>query len=634
MKKIILLFIVLGLFLIFLPQALADLDEGLVGYWPFNGNANDESGNGNHGTVHGSTLVEDRYGNLNGAYSFDGMDDYIEVSSFSSLSFTEITISAWVKTALDWINNRRIVTIDDGLDSEYHYFDIESHSGRGIEVFIDQESVGTSGWEFEHDIWTQITVTYDGTNVEIYINGQKTATGLRNASSRSGVLYIGGVDSPSGSARIWDGEIDDVRIYNRALSEAEIKMLSRIKNPENGHWYQRFDNSLGWHDAKDYCESMGGYLATIASQAENDFVYNNLASFSPHEMVWLGATDETQEGTWEWVTGESWNFTNWDSGEPNNCSDIEHYLVYFTPNDPLGRAGLWNDLGEGNNGGCGCGGCINEWYPMSTICEWDNSVAFNPNNGHYYQLVKVQDHGLNWYEAKDEAEAMEHSGMRGHLATLTGADEEKFVAKNFPQIVPNYVWLGATDKEIEDDWNWITGEEWSYTNWDQAEPNGGAFENCLDYSDGVDKWNDESCSRKLNYYLVEYSHIDARIKIIPKVLNLKSRGKSIISGIRLPKEYDPKDIARDSLELSIPASPDGGVIFSNWEFPLRRRFIAFFPRQDLIDELKTMNLELPTKLDLKITGELNDGTPFEGLDTIRIIKRNKWKKWKKCTRRN
>ena len=51
--------------------------NGLVGWWPFNGNANDESGNGNNGTVNGATLTADRFGNANSAYSFDGVDDYI-----------------------------------------------------------------------------------------------------------------------------------------------------------------------------------------------------------------------------------------------------------------------------------------------------------------------------------------------------------------------------------------------------------------------------------------------------------------------------------------------------------------------------------------------------------------------------
>lgn len=50
--------------------------DGLVGFWSFTGNANDESGNENHGTVHGATLTEDRFGNMNSAYSFDGVDDH------------------------------------------------------------------------------------------------------------------------------------------------------------------------------------------------------------------------------------------------------------------------------------------------------------------------------------------------------------------------------------------------------------------------------------------------------------------------------------------------------------------------------------------------------------------------------
>ena len=67
--------------------------NGLVGWWPFNGNANDESGNGNNGTVNGATLTSDRFGNASSAYSFDGVDDYIEIQLNQSLSYT---YSAWV----------------------------------------------------------------------------------------------------------------------------------------------------------------------------------------------------------------------------------------------------------------------------------------------------------------------------------------------------------------------------------------------------------------------------------------------------------------------------------------------------------------------------------------------------------
>jgi len=76
---------------------LASLTDGLVAYYPFNGNANDESGNGNDGTVTGAALTADRFGNPNSAYSFDGINDIIEVSHSSSLNITSaISLCAWV----------------------------------------------------------------------------------------------------------------------------------------------------------------------------------------------------------------------------------------------------------------------------------------------------------------------------------------------------------------------------------------------------------------------------------------------------------------------------------------------------------------------------------------------------------
>ncbi len=74
--------------------------SGLVGWWPFNGNANDESGNGNNGTVNGATLTTDRFGVANKAYSFDGTNSNIVIADNTLLRPTNITISVWVKTDL------------------------------------------------------------------------------------------------------------------------------------------------------------------------------------------------------------------------------------------------------------------------------------------------------------------------------------------------------------------------------------------------------------------------------------------------------------------------------------------------------------------------------------------------------
>jgi hypothetical protein len=77
----------------------AGLSDGLVAYYPFNGNANDESGNGNNGTVNGATLTMDRFGNPNSAYNFDGMNNFIEISSLSNMQYKPITYSVWINVS-------------------------------------------------------------------------------------------------------------------------------------------------------------------------------------------------------------------------------------------------------------------------------------------------------------------------------------------------------------------------------------------------------------------------------------------------------------------------------------------------------------------------------------------------------
>jgi hypothetical protein len=70
--------------------------NGLVAWYPFNGNANDESGNGNNGTVNGATLTTDRFGNVGKAYGFDGIDDYINCGNSSAFNQNNISVSVWV----------------------------------------------------------------------------------------------------------------------------------------------------------------------------------------------------------------------------------------------------------------------------------------------------------------------------------------------------------------------------------------------------------------------------------------------------------------------------------------------------------------------------------------------------------
>jgi hypothetical protein len=119
----------------------------------------------------------------------------------------------------------------------------------------------------------------------------------------------------------------------------------RIYNIVNRHYYLYVEQRLKWKNASDYCQKSGGYLATIQDDAENRFLYK-----LTYGDAWLGATDRDKEGTWVWVSGETWKYTNWDKSEPNNYK-TENYLSYSE------HPYFWNDRGDGY---------------MNFVCEWES----------------------------------------------------------------------------------------------------------------------------------------------------------------------------------------------------------------------------------------------------------------------
>jgi hypothetical protein len=216
--------------------AWADLNEGLIAYYPFNGNANDESGNGLDGTVNGATLTVDQFGSVDSAYDFDGTDDYIKINNNALFEVSSLTISAWVK----WTGNtpsdhHAIVSNYSGYrsasDELQHYgLRIEKQS-KFSEFFYDDGSqwddvvnisnIGDGEWRF-------ITgVLNSGIDAKIYVDGQLEnidTDSIPTSILPSGDLYIGR-DGRAEAELKWNGAIDEVRIYNRALSECEIQSL-------------------------------------------------------------------------------------------------------------------------------------------------------------------------------------------------------------------------------------------------------------------------------------------------------------------------------------------------------------------------------------------------------------------------
>lgn len=157
-----------------------------------------------------------------------------------------------------------------------------------------------------------------------------------------------------------------------AFATADIAIGERSFFPENGHTYAIYDLGVpSWEDVNAYCESLGGHLATIASEEENIFLMNLIASEGV-KNAYFGLTDEENEGDWQWVTGEEYVYRNWHSGEPNSENSKEDYAMFYWK----WSDGTWND-GDLGNRTVGGG--------TTFICEWDYDARA--------ESVASQDHG-------------------------------------------------------------------------------------------------------------------------------------------------------------------------------------------------------------------------------------------------
>ncbi len=115
----------------------------------------------------------------------------------------------------------------------------------------------------------------------------------------------------------------------------------------NSYAFISSDTAIDWESAEIASESItyngvNGHLATVTSEAENQFIVDNVYILANGAWTWLGATDSVTEGDWKWITGEPWNYSNWDEGQPDNAAN-ENYLHYW-------YGGTWNDNNSNNYG--------------------------------------------------------------------------------------------------------------------------------------------------------------------------------------------------------------------------------------------------------------------------------------------
>ena len=152
--------------------------------------------------------------------------------------------------------------------------------------------------------------------------------------------------------KFWD--LDGVKIGAQEEVSEPVPITTpdpRVLNPANGHLYQLFSPYgfvRNWATARDFCARQGGYIVTIQDASENVFVHELALNNSDRDTTWLGATNNS--GSWAWITGEAFAYTNWKSGAPSKDGD---YVF-------LNYDGTWENVmnitsGQGN----------------PYICEWD-----------------------------------------------------------------------------------------------------------------------------------------------------------------------------------------------------------------------------------------------------------------------
>jgi hypothetical protein len=251
--------------------------NGLVGWWPFNGNANDESGNGNHGTVNGATLTQDRYGNLNGAYSFNGSNVLIPLTQ-QIVSMSERTVSLWFYSAQAQSGGRL-------FEATNYSWGIGCYNNTTFDCWYQKsnQAYNIVGESFQsHNTWYNLVYVCDSTSQtkKIYFNGTLIYTGLPVSNPGNPITWLNHfLKIGQGNANeSFIGSIDEIGIWNRALTQCEILDL----------YYAQLNVNQGISAGADQSICAGDNV-TLSGAGGSNYQWNNNVvdgqAFTPNQSA-------------------------------------------------------------------------------------------------------------------------------------------------------------------------------------------------------------------------------------------------------------------------------------------------------------------------------------------------------------
>jgi hypothetical protein len=336
---------------------------GLVGWWPFNGNAIDESANTNNGTVNGATLTIDRFGNTNQAYIFDGINDFINLPSGTSTTLNVIgnySLSLWMKTNQTSYGSQ--VTFADNMVSTGGFlFNHRTPNNPNNLSYYTGNGWNSTGCNLNNDTWIHFVIVTNGNSLNIYRNGVLcfTNNNIVPCTSWNGPRMFG--VSSQGNIGFYTGILDDIALWNRVLAPCEISDL--------------YHSQLNWLQVSagnDINTCIGNSVTLSGLGNSSQYTWNNGATNNlPFTPTISGSTSYTVTGT-----------------DPSGCVAIDVSTVTVNP-IPLVNAGIDQTVCTGNTVTLSGNG--------ATTYSWNNGVSngvgFNPTVSNDYIVMGTDING-------------------------------------------------------------------------------------------------------------------------------------------------------------------------------------------------------------------------------------------------
>jgi hypothetical protein len=423
--------------------------EGLVAWYPFSGNAIDVAGDGVEGAVFGATLATDRFGNDSCAYSFDGVDDYIVIEDADELEFGggDFTFSAWFKTS----ESKRQWVISNYVSSgNYPLWMVGipnqvPPNALGFDVRDGQNSIGqnTTSAAVVDGMWHHTVFIRRGDELVVYLDGTDIYNlEVPNLSvlTEGNPYYIG---TDNLNFQCWEGAIDDIGFWNRALTDEEISGLQSGNPPVFGCTNIdacNFADDANLDDGSCHFNCLFCQDGTVWDEEVQGCISANTADINNDGCVQLSDLLD--------LLGAY--------GSCDNAEEIEHPCGNgaFLPGDDIACVG-WDYLGAYDGG---------EYYMSSFPLAWDSAQSFAAE-------------------------------LNGGLAVISSQEENDWISN---LVGDNYVWIGLYQdlnstfySEPDGGWVWVDTTPFVYENWDSNSPNNvnsGAEHHCQMYSNGL--WND------------------------------------------------------------------------------------------------------------------------------------------------